>query len=89
MVNSIYGKIMENLRKRINIRLIVNTKDYKKYVSRPSFVSQEIFSENFVAIHVNEPVLTINTPIYVRFSILDLSNLLMYDFHYKYIKNKI
>ena len=89
MVNSIYGKIMENLRKRINIRLIVNTKDYKKYVSRPSFVSQKIFSENFVAIHVNEPVLTINTPIYVRFSILDLSNLLMYDFHYKYIKNKI
>ena len=78
---------MENLRKRINIRLIVNTKDYKKYVSRPSFVS--IFSENFVAIHVNEPVLTINTPIYVRFSIFDLSNLLMYDFHYKYIKNKI
>ena len=89
MVNSIYGKIMENLRKRINIRLIVNTKDYKKYESRPSFVSQKIFSENFVAIHVNEPVLTINTPIYVRFSILDLSNLLMYDFHYKYIKNKI
>ena len=89
MVNSIYGKIMENLRKRINIRLIVNTKDYKKYVSRPSFVSQKMFSENFVAIHVNEPVLTINTPIYVRFSILDLSNLLMYDFHYKYIKNKI
>ena len=80
---------MENLRKRINIRLIVNTKDYKKYVSRPSFVSQKIFSENFVTIHVNEPVLTINTPIYVRFSILDLSNLLMYDFHYKYIKNKI
>ena len=89
MVNSIYGKIMENLRKRINIRLIVNTKDYKKYVSRPSFVSQKIFSENFVAIHVNEPVLTINTPIYVALSIFDLSNLLMYDFHYKYIKNKI
>ena len=78
---------MENLRKRISVRLVNNVQDYKKYVSKPSFVSQKIFSKNFVAIHEIKPVLTRNKPIYVGFSILDLSKLSMYQFHYKYIKS--
>ena len=79
-------KTMENLRKRINVRLIISAEDYKKYESKVIFVSQKIFSENFVAIHETKLVLTLNKPIYVGFSILDLSKLLMYDFHYNYIK---
>ena len=72
---------MKNLRKRINVRLINNAGDYKKYVSKPNFVSRKIFSNNFVAIHEIKPVLTLDKPIYVGFSILDLSKLLMYEFH--------
>ena len=56
MNNSVYGKSMENLRKRAN-------------VSKPSFVSQKMFSGNFVAIYDAQPVLTLNKPIYVEFSI--------------------
>ena len=41
MINSIYGKTMENLRKRINVRLVNNAKDYKKYASKPGFISKE------------------------------------------------
>ena len=52
------------------------------------FVSQKIFSKNFVAIHEIKTVLTLNKPIYVGFSILDLSKYLTYEFHYKYIKSK-
>ena len=88
MVNSVFGKAMENLRKRICVERINNAKDYAKCVSRPSFVSQKIFSKNFVAVHRTKPVLTLNKPIYVGFSILELSKSLMYEFHYKYIKNK-
>ena len=44
MINSVYRKTMENLRKIINFRLVSNAKDYKKYVSKPNFVSQKIFS---------------------------------------------
>ena len=77
---------MVNLRKRTSVRLVNNVQDYKKYVSKPSFVSQKIFSKNFVAIHEIKRVLTRNKPIYVGFSILDLSKLSMYQFHYKYIK---
>ena len=65
-----------------------NTKDYKKHVSKPSFVSQKIFSKTFVAIPEIKPVLTFDKPVYVGFSILDLSKLLMYKFLYKYIGTK-
>ena len=83
MNNSVFGKTLENLRKRIRAALIINAKDYVKCVSKPSFISQKIFSRNFVAIHKIKPL---NKPIYVGFS--NLSKLLMYEFHYKYIKNK-
>ena len=46
MNDSVYSKTMGNLRKRIKVRLVNNAKDYKKYVNRPSFVSQKIFSKN-------------------------------------------
>ena len=76
MNNSVFGKTMENLRKRISIRLI-NSKDYVRCVSKTNFISQKIFSKNFVAIHQIKPVLILNKPIYVGFSVLDLSKLLM------------
>ena len=77
---------MDNLRKRINVRLVNNNKDRIKYVSKPSFVSKKIFNKNFVAIYEIKPVLTLNKPVYVGFTILDLSKLLMYELHLKYIK---
>ena len=51
MNNSVYGKTMENLRKRIKVRLANTARNYKKYLSKQSFVSQKMFSKNFVAIH--------------------------------------
>ena len=77
---------MESLRKITKVRLVNNAKDYKKQISRPSFCSTEDINKHFVAIH--EPVLTLDKPIYVGFSILDLSKYLMYEFHYNYIKRK-
>ena len=88
LVNSIYGKCMENIRKIINVKLTNNSKDYTRYVSKPNFISQKIFSRDFVAIYQIKSVLTLDKPIYVGFSILELSKLLMYKFHYEYVKNK-
>ena len=81
MNNSTFDKTMENLSKRRNVRLVNNARNYKNYVSKPSFVSQNIFSKNFVAIHKIKPVLTLNKPVYAGFSTLDLSKLLIYKFH--------
>ena len=88
MNNSVFGKTLENLRKRMSIKLINNAKDYVKCISKPSFVSQKIFRRNFVAIHDIKPVLMLNKSVYVGFSILDLSKLLAYEFQYKYIQSK-
>ena len=88
MINSVYGKIMENLRKRVNVRFVNNKKYFLKYTSRPTYVTHKLFNKSFAAIHEVKPVLILNKPIYVGFTVLDLSKWLMYDFHYSFIKNK-
>ena len=88
MINSVYGKTMENLRKRINARLINNKKDFLKYTSKPTHITHKIFGKNYVAIHEIKPVLTLNKPIYVGLTVLELSKCLMYDFHYNFIKKR-
>jgi hypothetical protein len=88
MNNAVFGKTMENLRKRQNIKLISDVWKLLKYVSKPGFVNSKIFNENLVAVHNVKEKLVLDKPIYVGFCILDLSKWLMYDFHYGYIKNK-
>ena len=86
MINSVYGKTMENLRKRINVRLINNAKDFLKYTSRLTYITHKIFGKYYAAIHKIKPVLMLNKPIYVGFTALGLSKWLVYDCHYNFIK---
>ena len=60
-------------------------KTYQRCVNKPNFISQKIFDKNFVAVHCTKTVLTLNKPIYVGISILELSKLLVYQFHYDYV----
>ena len=69
--SSVYGKTMDNLRKRVKVELLNNAKGYRKCVSKSSFVSQMVFTINFVAIDEIKPLLTFDQQIYVEFSILD------------------
>ena len=85
---SVFGKTMENLRKRRSVKLVNNAKNYVKCIRKPGFISQNIISQNFVAVHEIKLVLALNKTIYRGFSILNLSKLLMYEIHYKYIKSK-
>ena len=87
LTNCVYGESMENIRKRINVKLINDSKEYLKYVSKPNFISHKLFDKNFIAIHHTKTVLTLNKPISVGFCILELSKLLMYKFHYDYVLN--
>ena len=75
MINSAYGKTMENFQK-----------DFVKYTSRPTHISHKVFDKNYAAIHEIKPVLTLNKPIYVGLTVLELSKWLMFDFHYNFIK---
>ena len=86
MIDSVYGKTMENLRKRINVRLVNKEKDFLKYASRPTHITHKILDKNFGAVYEIKPVLTLNKPIYVGFTVLELSEWLIYDFHYNFVK---
>ena len=49
--NAVYGKTMENMRKRMKIRITKTPKEFLKYASRPTFINHIIFGKNLVAIH--------------------------------------
>ena len=88
MNNAVFGKTLENLRKRINLRLTSNDDIYTKHASRANFMSGKMFNENLFAINRIKEELVLNRPIYVGMAILDLSKLLMYEFHYNYMLKK-
>ena len=88
MNSSVFGKTMENLRKRVDIKLVTNEKKLDKLTSKPTYVSSKIFNKNLMAVHKIKETLTLNRPAYVGMCILDLSKTLMHDFHYNYIKKK-
>ena len=86
IIYSVYGKTMENLRKRINVRLVNNEKDFLKYTSRLTYITHKIFGKDHAAIHEIKPVLILNKPIYIGFTVLDLCKWKIYDFRYNFIK---
>ena len=88
MNNSFFGKTLENIRKRVDIRLITSDKVAHKLAAKPNYDRCTIFEENLIAVHIKKTKLYFNKTVYLGMSILDLSKCLMYDFHYNYIKTK-
>ena len=73
MINFVYDKTIENLQKRINVRLINNEKDFLKYTSRSTYITHKHFGKDYAAIHKIKPILILNKPIYIEFTVQDLS----------------
>ena len=88
MNNSVFGKTMENIRNRVNVKLVNTENKLRKLVAKPNFKSCKIFNENLVSVHMKQTSLTMVKPVYLGMCILDLSKTIMYDFHYNYIKSK-
>lgn len=94
MNNSVFGKTMENIEKRVNVKLLTHwvnrgkTLGAQDLIAKPEFHSLSIFSENLVAVQLRKTKLYYNKPIYLGFCILDISKTLMYDFHYNYMLSK-
>ena len=88
MNNSVFGKTMENIRNRVDIRLVTRECQAKRLTCKPNYQHHTIFCENLTAVHMKKVSLKFNKPVYLGMTILDLSKTLMYDFHYNYIKPK-
>jgi len=88
MSNSVFGKTMENIENRVDVRLVCHENEAIKLTAKPNYDRHTIFDENLIAVHMKRTKLVYNKPIYLGMCILDLSKTLMYDFHYNYIKKK-
>ena len=86
MNNAIYRKTMQNVRNRIDVKLLNNEKEYLK--SKPRYMSHKIFGNNLVAIRKSKLSLKLNKPACSEMCILEMSKVLTYEFHHDYIKNK-
>ena len=88
MNNSVFGKTIENIRKRQNVFIIDNKKKALKLTCQPNFNRITIFDENLIAVHMKKTEVYFSKPVYVGQATLDLSKTLMFDFHYNYIQKK-
>ena len=86
MNNAVYGKTCENLKKRTDIKLVTDRKKAKKLVEKPHCLGFKIFKEELVGISMRKIRVLIDKPFYVGFAVLELSKLLMYQFHYDFIQ---
>ena len=82
-----YGKTMENMRKRIKIRVVKNAKDLIRYTSRPTSINWKVFENNLAVIH-EKKILTLNKPLYVGLTVLEISKWEMYNSHFNFVIRK-
>ena len=90
MNNSVFGKTMENLRNRVDIKIVrSNEKDkIRKLVASPLYSRHVIFTNDMVGIDMRKSRLLLNKPVYTGMTILDNSKILMYDFYYNQLKKQ-
>ena len=88
MNNSVFGKMMEKIRKHENITLVTNKAQYLKTVMKPNFKSRVLFGENLMGFEMGKIKVVMKKPVYLGQAILDLSKIIMYEFHYDYRKPK-
>ena len=88
MNNSVFRKTMENIRKHRNIKLITNRETYHCTIMKPNFKSGVLFVENLMGCEMGKIKVVMNKPVYLGQAILDLSKIIMYEFHYDYMKPK-
>jgi len=65
MNNSVFGKTMQNVWKRVDVRLVTDEKQHTKLASKPTYELSKIFNKNLVAVHKIKEVLILNRPAYI------------------------
>ena len=78
--NYIFGKMMKNVRKSRDIKLVTTDKRINQLASEPNYHTTKWFSENLLAKEIKKIKVEMNKPSYLGLSILEISKTLMYDF---------
>ena len=88
MNNAVFGRTMENVRKHRAIKLIKTERRRNYLVSEPNYHTIKFFTETLLAIEMKKTQILMNKPVYLGLLILELSNTVMYEFCYDYLKPK-
>ena len=81
--NSLFGKTMEDVRKRMNYKIITDENVFQKLVASPLFLERDIITEDVVGVKMMKPKVVLNKPIYIGQAVLDYSKLSMYKLFYQ------
>ena len=84
--NSLFGKCMEDVRKRQNYKLVNDERQMQKLISSPFFLDRDIISEDIVGVKMMKPKVVLDKPIFIGQAVLDYSKLTMYTLFYKILK---
>ena len=80
-----YNRSRRSFRKHKDIKLVTNKEAYLRNVMKPNFKSGVLFGENLMGCEVGKIKVEMNKPVYLGQAILDLSNIVTYEFHYDYM----
>ena len=87
--NAVYGKTMEDVRKRMDYKIVTTKENYEKLVVNPLFVSHDIYEEDCVGVELYKSKILLNKPIYIGQAVLDYSKLIMYELYYKTLSKNL
>ena len=88
MNNGVFGKTKENVRKHGDIKLVTTERRRNYLASEPNYHTTKFFKENLLVKEMRRTQIPMNKPVYLGFSILELSKILLYEFWYDYVKPK-
>ena len=88
MNNAFYGKTMETIRGRVNVKILNTHEEARRMISKPIYKDHVVFNNDLIAVLNNVSSVKFDKPIYLGMCILDYSKLLMYQFYYERI-NKL
>ena len=88
MNNAVYGKNMKNIRKHRYIKLVTTERRSNYLVSEPNYHTRNFITENVLGIEMKKPKILMNKCVCLGVSVLELSEFLMYEFWYDWVKPK-
>ncbi|GFY01043.1 c2H2-type domain-containing protein [Trichonephila clavipes] len=84
--NSFYGKCLQNVRKRVNVKGALTIEDCKKYLASPALDYFEPLNESLTLCKMKQTDLRLDKPIYIGFTVLEISKLRLYELYFSYFK---
>lgn len=76
------GKNMENVRSRIDFKLVTSENKLIKWAASPRLKTFFSYNEDLAGLALKKQTVLLNKPIYIGFTVLDISKLIMFNFHY-------